>query len=278
MFQVNAMNWLGRSEAIEDTLRLQPANFMAATLDRDIVLRHGDKLPPLWHWLYFLEAKPASQLGRDGHPKKGGFLPPVKLPRRMWAGGRFTFHAPLRLGETVRKVSTIRNIENKEGRTGALCFVTVQHEIFAGDQLAITEEQDIVYREDPEINAPNPEPRCAPDNAEFFETVSPNHVMLYRYSALTFNGHRIHYDVDYARNVEGYEGLVFHGPLTATLLVDLATRTFGRQPVHFSFKGLAPLTSNHEFLIEGRCDDNVMRLWARRHDGALAMQAEAVFL
>jgi len=277
MSDVNVMDWLGRSETFDDTLRLQPASFMEATLDRDAVLRHGDQLPPLWHWLYFLEAKPASLLGRDGHPKKGGFLPPVELPRRMWAGGRFNFHAPLRLGEPVRKVSTISNIAHKEGRTGALCFVTVLHEIFSGDQLAFSEEQDIVYREDPAADAPKPEPKRAPDDAEIVETVSPTQVMLYRYSALTFNGHRIHYDVDYARDVEGYEDLVFHGPLTATLLVDLATRTYGRQPDQFSFKGLAPITSNHDFRIEGRREGKVMKLWARRHDGALAMQAEAVF-
>ncbi|MCT7655360.1 MaoC family dehydratase N-terminal domain-containing protein [Oceanimonas sp. NS1] len=196
----------------------------------------------------------------------------------MWAGGRFEFLAPLRMGEPVRKVSTISNITHKEGRTGALCFVTVLHEIYSGSHLAFTEEQDIVYREDPAADAPQPAPKLAPDDADVVETVSPTEVMLYRYSALTFNGHRIHYDVDYSRDVEGYEGLVFHGPLTATLLVDLATRTMGRQPARFSFKGLAPITANHSFKIEGRREGNVMKLWARRHDNALAMQAEAVFL
>lgn len=277
MSETNVMNWLGRSETFDDELRLQPARFMEATLDRDALLKKGDELPPLWHWLYFLEAKPASLLGRDGHPKKGGFLPPVALPRRMWAGGRFEFLAPLRMGEPVRKVSTISNITHKEGRTGALCFVTVLHEIYSGSHLAFTEEQDIVYREDPAADAPQPAPKLAPDNADVVETVSPTEVMLYRYSALTFNGHRIHYDVDYAREVEGYESLVFHGPLTATLLVDLATRTMGRQPERFSFKGLAPITANHSFKIEGRREGNVMKLWARRHDNALAMQAEAIF-
>lgn len=277
MSEANVMDWLGRSETFDDELRLQPAQFMEATLDRDALLKPGDELPPLWHWLYFLEAKPASMLGRDGHPKKGGFLPPVALPRRMWAGGRFQFHAPLRIGQSVRKVSSIKNISHKQGRTGDLCFVTVLHQVYSGDQLAVTEEQDIVYREDPAPDAPKPAPRMAPDDAEFSETVSPTQVMLYRYSALTFNGHRIHYDVDYARDVEGYEGLVFHGPLTATLLVDLAARIQGRRPTHFSFKGLAPITANHSFTLEGRREGNVLKLWARRHDDVLAMQAEAVF-
>lgn len=277
MTSTNINDWLGRTESYHDVLCTQPANFMEATLDRPNLLKEGDSLPPLWHWLYFLEAKPASQLGRDGHPMKGGFIPPIELPRRMWAGGRFTFHTPLILGESVRKVSTINNIEQKSGRSGSLCFVTVLHQIFSGDQLAFTEEQDIVYREDPVPGAPKIEPLQAPDNAEFVETVKPNQVMLYRYSALTFNGHRIHYDVDYAREIEGYEGLVFHGPLTATLLVDLATRIYGCQPMRFSFRGLAPITANHSFKIEGRRDGHVLKLWARRYDNTLAMQAEAVF-
>ncbi|WP_016854239.1 FAS1-like dehydratase domain-containing protein [Halomonas smyrnensis] len=277
MSNLNVADWLGHSEIFEDQLRANPARFMQATLDRPQSLRAGDPLPPLWHWLYFLEAKPAGELGRDGHPHKGGFLPPVALPRRMWAGGRFTFHAPLQLGKEARKVSSIHNIVHKEGRSGPLCFVTVLHEIYAGETLAWTEEQDIVYREDPSPDAPTPQPLVAPNDADIVESVSPTQVMLFRYSALTFNGHRIHYDVDYARDVEGYEGLVFHGPLTATLLVDLATRTFGRQPRRFSFKGLAPLTANHDIKLEARREGTTMKLWARRHDDALAMKAEADF-
>jgi 3-methylfumaryl-CoA hydratase len=250
---------------------------MQSTLGRIPHLSDGDELPPLWHWLYFLEAKPAGELGRDGHPAKGGFLPPVTLPRRMWAGGRFSFHAPLRLGAPVRKVSTISNIVEKEGRTGPLCFVTVQHEVYAGEILAVTEEQDIVYREDSSPDAPTPPLKAAPGDAEITEEVAPGPVTLFRYSALTFNGHRIHYDVDYARDVEGYDGLVFHGPLTATLLIDLATHTVGRQPTRFSFRGLAPISGNSPFHIEGRRDGDTMRLWARRHDGVLSMQAEAIF-
>lgn len=269
--------WIGRTETASDTLSAQPARFMQATLGRESDLQSGDLLPPLWHWLYFLEARPATELGRDGHPRKGGFLPPVSLPRRMWAGGRFEFHAPLRLGELVRKVSTIANVAPKRGRTGQLCFVTVRHEIFVGDLLALTEEHDIVYREDPAPDAAPQAVQKVPPGAEIRETTQLTEVLLFRYSALTFNGHRIHYDIDYARDVEGYEGLVVHGPLIATLLVDLAVRTVGRQPGRFSFRALAPITADDSFDIEARRDGTTLHLWARRHDDVLAMAAEAEY-
>lgn len=271
-------SWIGRSERHTDILRSEPARFMQATLGREAGLMEGDDLPPLWHWLYFLEAKPLGELGRDGHPQKGGFLPPVALPRRMWAGDRFTFHRPLPLGSTTSKTSTIKNIVEKTGRTGDLCFVTVLHELFLEDgALALSEEHDIVYREDPDPDAPSPTPVMAPETVEVSEEITPSQVMLFRYSALTFNGHRIHYDVDYARQVEGYDGLVFHGPLTATLLVDLAARTMRRAPKTFEFRGLAPLAGMQPFHIEGRHSEDGMTLWARRHDGALAMKASATF-
>ncbi len=270
-------DWVGRSETSIDTVRVQPAQFMQALLGRDPDLALGDQLPPLWHWLYFLEAKPAAELGRDGHPRKGGFLPPVALPRRMWAGGRFEFHAPVRFGEEAQKVSTIVRVVPKQGRTGPLCFVTVLHEIYTGGILAVSEEQDIVYREDPAPDAPRQKFEQAPATAEIREIVEPTEVQLFRYSALTFNGHRIHYDIDYARAVEGYEALVVHGPLIATLLVDLASRTAGRSPRRFGFRALAPVTSNHAFAIGTQVDGTVQQLWAGRNDGALAMQAEADF-
>jgi 3-methylfumaryl-CoA hydratase len=271
-------SWIGRSETHQDVLRAEPARFMQATLGWQATLQDVAPLPPLWHWLYFLEAKPLGELGRDGHPKKGGFLPPVTLPRRMWAGGRFAFHQDVPLGSQVTKRSSIKSIAEKSGRSGSLCFVKVLHELFLKDgTLALTEEHDIVYREDPHPDAPKPRPIPAPDHAEISECVTPSQVMLFRYSALTFNGHRIHYDVDYARSVEGYDGLVFHGPLTATLLVDLAQRVFGKPPKSFEFRGLAPLAGLHPFHIEGNHEDSAMQLWARRSDGAKAMQAVARF-
>jgi len=274
---VNLQDWVGRRIETSDVLRPQPACFMQATLDRESDLAEGDALPPLWHWLYFLEAKRASELGRDAHPKRGGFLPPVALPRRMWAGGRFAFHAPLVLGGKAVKTSTIKSVTEKSGRTGTLCFVTVEHAIRQNGELALTEEHDIVYREDPAPTASTPKPAPAPDNAQFSQQITPTQVKLFRYSALTFNGHRIHYDVDYARQVEGYDGLVFHGPLTATFLVDLASTQMGRTPKHFEFRGLAPIAGMAAFQIEGRQDNDALTLWARRHDGALAMSAAAIF-
>lgn len=271
------LDWIGRHESHRDALGPQPARFMQAALGREPSLTEADVLPPLWHWLYFLEAKPAGELGRDGHPRKGGFLPPVSLPRRMWAGGRFKFHRPIPLGAAVVKKSTIKDIVEKDGRSGKLCFVTVLHELFDGDDLALSEEHDIVYREDPAPDAPTPVPRAAPMDAEVSEEITPSQVLLFRYSALTFNGHRIHYDVDYAREVEGYNGLVFHGPLTATLLVDLACRTYERQPKEFSFRGLTPIAGMAPFRIEGRRNGDTVDLWARLHDGAMAMTAQATF-
>jgi len=281
-------DWIGRTEQRTDVLHAQPCRFMQATLGREASLTDGDALPPLWHWLFFLEAKPLGALGRDGHPAKGEFLPPVSLPRRMWAGGRFAFHQPLIIGRAASKTSTIKNIAEKQGRSGPLCFVTVAHEIHQDGGLCVVEEHDIVYRADPDPDpdlhpsgtAPTPiqAPIQAPADPAFSEQIQPSEVMLFRYSALTFNGHRIHYDSDYARRVEGYEGLVFHGPLTATLLVDLSLRHVGQTPRSFSFRGTAPLSGLAAFHIQGRNDDEgKTELWARRADGALAMTAQTVF-
>ncbi len=270
-------SWIGQEMILKDTLRLKPSHFMQATLDREPSLIAGDPLPPLWHWLYFLEAKPISELGREGHPKTGGFLPLVELPRRMWAGGRFEFMNPLILGKEVTKHSTITSIVEKKGRSGKLCFITVKHNIYQDDQSAFIEEHDIVYREDPLPDAPKSEPRPNTVLVDFSETIHPSEVMVFRYSALTFNGHRIHYDVDYARNVEGYEGLVFHGPLTATLLIDLALRQTGKQPKQYSFRALAPIAGIIPFEIAGKEVDDSLDLWAIRNDGVIAMSAQVVF-
>ena len=151
-------SWIGRTECMTDVLRAQPARFMQATLDEKPSLKEGDDLPPLWHWLYFLDAKRSSALGRDAHPKRGGFLPPVALPRRMWAGGRFEFHAPLQIGAAAEKRSEIKSVSEKSGRSGPLCFVTVAHDVWQGGALCVAEEQDLVFREDPSPNAPAPTP------------------------------------------------------------------------------------------------------------------------
>ena len=268
-------DWIGRTETATETLRPFPADALAATLDRDESYAEGAALPDLWHWLYFLPLHRLSESGRDGHAARGGFLPPVPLPRRMWAGSRFRFHAPLRVGAQATKRSTILKVEEKQGRSGPLCFVTVGHELIDGDTLCIAEEHDIVYREDPAPGAPAPAPQPAPEGSAFHRVISPDPVLLFRYSALTFNGHRIHYDQPYATGVEGYPGLVVHGPLP-TLLMDLLRRQDMGRVTGFAFRALATITDTADFAVHGaRQPDGSVRLWARRADGALAMDATA---
>ena len=271
------LEWINKTTEAEDTIRLQPANFMEATLNRPPKLKEGDNLPPLWHWIYFLEAKPESDLGRDAHPKKGDFLPPIQLPRRMWAGGRFTFYNDLVIGEKAKKITTIKKIVEKEGSAGPLCFITLEHKIYSKDEISIIEEQDLVYLQDQQGSKSLPLAQNNVEKADFSQEIHPSAILLFRYSALTFNGHRIHYDLDYAKNVEGYDGLVFHGPLTATLLLDLAVKE-RKQPIKkYSFRGIAPLSNLDCFWIEGKSEDNAAILWARRKDGVVAMKAKADF-
>ena len=213
--------WLGRSEQRSDVITAAPLDAWAATLDRDDPeARLGSSVPPLAHWLFFLPAARQSQIGPDGHPQRGGFLPPVPLPRRMWAGGRLTFHHALQVGDEVVRKSRIASIDAKSGRSGALAFVTVHHEITDARGLAISEEHDIVYRGAPRVDAPPAAPQAAPVDESFSRRIEPDPVLLFRFSALTFNGHRIHYDRSYVTEVEGYPGLIVHGPLIATLLMD----------------------------------------------------------
>jgi len=235
----------------------------------------------LWHWLYFLPIHPQSELAADGHAKLGGFLPPVLLPRRMWAGGRFEFHHPLRIGETLTRTSRIVDVRHKEGRTGPLVFVVVRHEIGNAEGIALIEEQDIVYREHPKPGAPASAPQPAPSNATWERKVQADDVLLFRYSALTFNGHRIHYDRRYATEVEGYPGLVVHGPLIATMLLELLRRNMPAATVaRFSFRAVSPLFDNGAFWICGKPekDRKAISLWARNEAGRLATTATAVIL
>lgn len=267
--------WVGRTQEHTEVISAAHCNLLELTLDRTPTLDDQDPLPPLWHFITHLDSETLSNLGPDGHPKRGGFLPPVALPRRMWAGGRISFTGKIRLGDEVTKLSTVEKVEMKEGRTGSLCFVTVKHELLIDEEVRITEEQDLVYREDPAPDAPKPSPKPAPDEAQFSRTITPSEVMLFRYSALTFNSHRIHYDREYARNAEGYQGLVFHGPLTATLLADLAVRETGKRLASFSFRGLAPLFDDEPFTISGTREGSELSLWASTPSGGLAMQASA---
>ena len=271
---VHLREWIGRTESASDVLTSTPAAALAVTLDRDDPLpRPGDVLPPLWHWLYFLPLHRRSELGSDGHARRGGFLPPVSLPRRMWAGGRCEFHRPLRIGVAVSRTSRISDVTCKEGRSGPLVFVVVRHEIHDAEGLALVEEQDIVYRGDaPSMSAPSQ----APASSMWERGICPDDVLLFRYSALTFNAHRIHYDRRYATEVEGYPGLVVHGPLIATLLLDLLRRNLpGGNVRHFNFRAISPLFDTGSFSVCGQPGQDRIRLWAKNEQGSLAMEASA---
>ena len=271
--------WVGRSETRTDTLSPTPVAALHATLDHEPQpVAAGQPLPPLWHWLYFLPLHRASEIGPDGHARRGGFLPPVPLPRRMWAGGRFAFRAPLQVGRTVQRTSTIESVSRKSGRAGELVFVTVRHELQADGQPAPAwiEHHDIVYRGLPQPGDAAAAPQPAPADAQWRFEWRPDDVMLFRYSALTFNGHRIHYDRRYVTEVEGYPGLVVHGPLIATLLLDLLRRELpDAQVAAFQFKALRPTFDGPPLRVCGRREGATVRLWAQDHEGWLTMDATA---
>ncbi len=270
-------SWIGRTERADDIVTRIPVKALSATLDRDDPEPDdGAILPPLWHWLFFLPIVRQSGIGADGHPERGGFLPPVPLPRRMWAGSRFHFDAPLRVGERIRRVSTIADVTMKEGRTGPLIFVLTRHEITGESGGALTEEHDIVYRGAATPDEPVPPAQMAPASAGWRRDIQPNDVLLFRYSALTFNGHRIHYDRRYATEVEGYPGLIVHGPLIATLLTDLIRRNCDAPLKSFSFRAIKPVFDTAPFAVCGAPgEDDKIDLWAMDCDGALCMRAQA---
>ena len=272
--------WIGRRETHDALITAAPLNLMAATLDRaDPAYLPGDRLPAPWHWLYFLPAARMSEVGADGHPARGGFLPPIALPRRMWAASRMGFHQPLRVGDRVRRITEINDVQRKAGKAGTLVFVKLKHAITRLDGLAVvTEEQDIVYRDDPQPGAPAPTPTPAPLQAMWRRELRADPVLLFRYSALTFNGHRIHYDRPYATEVEGYPGLVVHGPLIATLLLDHLRRALPEATLRsFDFRAVRPLFDGHPFQLCGQpeADGKRIHLWAQDHGGALCMDATA---
>lgn len=268
--------WVGRTTNAEDDLSLAHARGLVALLDRDPdALRAGIPLPECWHWIYFRPATPRSELGPDGHARRGGFLPPIDLPRRMWVGGRIRFLAPLLIGRPAVRRSSITSISSKSGRSGELVFVTVRHDVGTLDGVAIEEEQDLVYRgAPPPGEIPRSEPPPAP--AAWSERFRADPVTLFRFSALTYNGHRIHYDHPYATGVEGYPGLVVHGPLTALLLMDAATRqregSSGR-PLGFQYRAVSPLFADEEITLAGTSyADGSAQVWAAGPRG-LAMTA-----
>ncbi|HSU23067.1 MAG TPA: MaoC family dehydratase N-terminal domain-containing protein [Variovorax sp.] len=273
--------WQGRSETLADDIGAAPVRALAATLDRDDAPPvAGTPVPPLWHWLYFLPHHRQSEIGPDGHARRGGFLPPVPLPRRMWAGGRLTWETgnPLRVGDHATRTSTIASVAHKAGRTGELVFVQVRHDVRNARGPSLTEEHDIVYRAAAAPGEAGPAPVAAPGDAAFGRELVADDVLLFRYSALTFNGHRIHYDRRYVTEVEGYPGLIVHGPLIATLLVDLLRRERpGAAFARFEFRAVRPTFDVAPFAVRGRPgpDDRTFHLWAEDADGWLTMQATA---
>jgi 3-methylfumaryl-CoA hydratase len=257
--------WVGRSETHADVLEPARSNALRAALGDPAPLSAGDPLPLLHHWLYFWDVRPPEGLGPDGHPARGGFLPPVPLPRRMWAGGRLKFLAPLKLGERATRTSTILKVEAKSGKSGSLVFVTVQHEIAGAAGPAIVEEQDLVYREPAAAGSTTLPPADAPSpGAPWRRDVAPDPVLLFRYSALTMNGHRIHYDRPYAMDEEAYPALVVHGPLQATLLIDLAVRQSGRPVAGFDFRGQSPAFDGVPLHVCGEPAEDGANLWTEQ--------------
>jgi 3-methylfumaryl-CoA hydratase len=270
--------WVGRTETLHDTISATPVAALTATLDHPAAaVPPGTALPPLWHWLYFLPMHRQSEIGADGHARRGGFLPPVPLPRRMWAGSQFEFRTPVRVGDAVSRTSTIADVTVKDGRTGRLVFVKVRHELHCNGatEPALVEFHDIVYREAQKPGDVAPPPQAAPAQAAWRRQIVPDDVLLFRYSALTFNGHRIHYDRRYVTEVEGYPGLIVHGPLIATLLLDLLRREKPDAEVaSFRFKAVRPTFDLHAFAVNGAPQpDGSVRLWASDHEGWLTMDA-----
>ena len=269
--------WIGRVQEDEDVIAARHARLMAATVGHPPQgLVDGAALPALWHWLYFLEGRPAGELGRDGHPARGGFLPPVPLANRMWAGGRIEMAAPIAIGSTVQRRSQVLRVDHKQGKSGELVFVTVLHELLsAAAELLLREEHDIVYTDGATRRPPPPAEAPAAASGPRF---TPDAVMLFRYSALTFNGHRIHYDLDYCRRVEGYDNLVIHGPLNATLLANHAELLSGGVLKRFDYRLLAPALLGCTLAIDARREGErgdriVLRLL--RDDGVACAEATA---
>jgi len=278
MNEIKLQQWIGRNETVDDIIGLTPARALAATFNRQTEILAQSQLPALWHWLYFLETAAQQDLTPDGHRQRGGFLPPITLPRRMWAGSQLQFHLPVNIGDPLTRSSTIHSIKEKTGRSGSLVFVKVQHEISRSGQLCITESQDIVYREAAKPGASLPAGEPADSVSDFQLQFQADSRLLFRYSALTFNAHRIHYDTPYVTEVEGYPGLIVHGPLLATMMLELLWQNLPEAQLStFEFKALRPVFDNQACTIRATSPDSEgnVRLWIADHEGALCMQGQA---
>jgi 3-methylfumaryl-CoA hydratase len=270
--------WIGRSRNSQCQLDHWPSQALSASLEL-VPPSSAEGLPLLWHWIHFLESPERNRQGDDGHPQKGVFLPPVTNPRRMFVGARSTVHTPLQLGLPAQLRETIQRCEEKAGTSGAMTLLTVRYQYLQADHLCIEEERDFMYL--PARVGQQPEQRCA-DYSElapgsWSRDVPTDPVLLFKFSALTFNGHRIHYDREYARKAESYPDLVVHGPMTAMLLADLARRVSGKGLRQFSFRARAPLFVGDVLRLRGEPanEDGLIELVAYRPDGKAAMTAEA---
>jgi 3-methylfumaryl-CoA hydratase len=271
-------SWVGREHRIDDTLEPFRAQALAAALDHPSVPQPGEALPPSWHWLYFLETPTSAMTGPDGHPRKGGWLPPIPLPRRMWSAGSVDVLQPLVLAAAASKRSVVRSVELKTGRSGSLIFVVLEHEVRQRNALCIREEQTLAYRPAPSAPAPLPPGEKAPEDCGWSRSLVPSSVLLFRFSALTYNGHRIHYDREYATREEFYPGLVVHGPLLATLLLDVALERAGERRVeHFEFRAIRPTFEGVEMKLCARSEGRETKLWSVTNEGFVGMHLSARF-
>jgi 3-methylfumaryl-CoA hydratase len=278
MGDVNFQEWIGKREENTDLVSLRQAVGMSVMLDAETIPQIGDPLPPGWHWMFFAEMARQSGLSTDGHAPRGNFLPPVPLPRRMWGGNRLTFHGSIPIGNDLRRESEILSIAEKNGRSGKLALVTVKHCYYGAEGLAIEEEHDIVYRAAATGKNKSPPGQHPADKPDWTKEIIPDSVFLFRYSALTFNGHRIHYDMPYVRNVEGYPGLIVHGPLIATLLMELARENQPAETFQSAIvRAHRPLFSGNKLIVQGLRTDSGVRTWALDSDGLMAMTVEIVF-
>lgn len=277
--EVDVRQWIGRQQTIGDYIDAFRVTGMSATMDRDDPEpRAGDALPPGWHWLFFAEIARQSRLGPDGHAARGEFLPPIALPRRMWGGALVTFHQPLRIDEQAERQSTVRDITLKDGRSGRFAIVALEHLYSGQNGLAIEESHDVIYRAPAVPGAAEALPEPAPMEARWQREVAPDPVLLFRYSALTFNGHRIHYDHPYVTGVEGYRGLIVHGPLTATLLLELVRNSMPEATLASArVRARRPLFADRPFEISAAPTDAGCLAWATDPDGGIAMTVDTTF-
>jgi len=282
--EISYGDWTPTVETVTETLDLTQVRKFANVLDLDeTAFEDGTALPPMWHWLFFLHRAPTAQIGPDGHPKRGGFFPPVELQRRMFAGEQVKFHAPLRIGQPATRTGTVTRLDEKEGRSGRLVLASAHYRIEQGGKLCVEDTHDIVFLAGggPAAPAPGPDSFTAPDGA-WHREVKAEPVILFRFSALCFNSHRIHYDADYAKNEEGYPGLVVHGPLTALLLSEMARTNMEAPMTEYSFRGRAPIFEPWPFHLVGQPGDakangGSVELQAVRNDATVAMTATAQF-